>query len=149
MNSKIVEVIQIILEEMRGSKSLEDIVVFLSEEKKMDDEVVNVAFSLLFDKIIYDNDFILQKTENHSFRVATEEEIQNMGVDNYNYLLHLFNLGLFDVHDFNMIMEHADFYPRSVISREDINLIVLFSLLEGSEMIPGSRFFLNTSDKIN
>ena len=147
MKAKIVEILQIILEEMHESKSLEDI--NLSLAKEMDKDAVNVAFSLLFDKIIYKREYMESGDNNSSFRVATEEEILNMGVDNYNYLLYLFNLGIFDNEDFNVIMEQIDFYPRSVLTREDINLIVLFSLMDDAEMIPGSRFFLNTSDKIN
>ena len=147
MKAKIVEILQIILEEMHESRSLEDI--NLSLAKEMDKDAVNVAFSLLFDKIIYKREYMESGNNNSSFRVATEEEILNMGVDNYNYLLYLFNLGIFDNEDFNVIMEQIDFYPRSVLTREDINLIVLFSLMDDAEMIPGSRFFLNTSDKIN
>ncbi len=147
MKAKIVEILQIILEEMHESKSLEDI--NLSLAKEMDKDAVNVAFSLLFDKIIYKREYMESGDNNSSFRVASEEEILNMGVDNYNYLLYLFNLGIFDNEDFNVIMEQIDFYPRSVLTREDINLIVLFSLMDDAEMIPGSRFFLNTSDKIN
>ncbi len=147
MKAKIVEILQIILEEMHESRSLEDI--NLSLAKEMDKDAVNVAFSLLFDKIIYKREYMESGDNNSSFRVATEEEILNMGVDNYNYLLYLFNLGIFDNEDFNVIMEQIDFYPRSVLTREDINLIVLFSLMDDAEMIPGSRFFLNTSDKIN
>lgn len=147
MKAKIVEILQIILEEMHESRSLEDI--NLSLAKEMDKDAVNVAFSLLFDKIIYKREYMESGDNNSSFRVATEEEILNMGVDNYNYLLYLFNLGIFDNEDFNVIMEQIDFYPRSVLTREDINLIVLFSLMDDAEMIPGNRFFLNTSDKIN
>ncbi len=147
MKAKIVEILQIILEEMHESKSLEDI--NLSLAKEMDKDAVNVAFSLLFDKIIYKREYMESGDNNSSFRVASEEEILNMGVNNYNYLLYLFNLGIFDNEDFNVIMEQIDFYPRSVLTREDINLIVLFSLMDDAEMIPGSRFFLNTSDKIN
>ncbi len=147
MKAKIVEILQIILEEMHESRSLEDI--NLSLAKEMDKDAVNVAFSLLFDKIIYKREYMESGDNNSSFRVASEEEILNMGVDNYNYLLYLFNLGIFDNEDFNVIMEQIDFYPRSVLTREDINLIVLFSLMDDAEMIPGSRFFLNTSDKIN
>ncbi len=147
MKAKIVEILQIILEEMHESRSLEDI--NLSLAKEMDKDAVNVAFSLLFDKIIYKREYMENGDNASSFRVATEEEILNMGVDNYNYLLYLFNLGIFDNEDFNVIMEQIDFYPRSVLTREDINLIVLFSLMDDAEMIPGSRFFLNTSDKIN
>ncbi len=147
MNPKIVEILQIILEEMHRSKSLEDINISLI--KNMDEESVNVAFSLLFDKLIYKHEFTKNGEKSYSFRVANEEEILNMGVENYNYLLYLYNLGIFDNEELNIIMEQVDFYPRSVLTREDINMIVLFSLTDDEQMLPGSRFFLNTSDKIN
>ncbi len=150
MNSKVVDALQIIVEEMRESKSLEDINVLLSSKEEIDTETASVAFSLLFDKVLQKIEQPERSVSSSSFRVADEEEISFIGIDNYNYILHIFNLGIINSDDLELIMEQVVLYPKLILNRHDINLIVLFSLMEVSaDLLPGSRFYLHTSDKIN
>jgi uncharacterized protein Smg (DUF494 family) len=150
MNSKVVDALQIIIEEMRESKSLEDINILLDSKAEIDTETASVAFSLLFDKVLQKIEQPERSDSSISFRIPDEEEIAFMGIENYNYLLHIFNLGIIDTDDFELIMEQVILYPKFVITKQDINLIVLFSLMEVSaDLLPGSRFYLHTSDKIN
>jgi uncharacterized protein Smg (DUF494 family) len=150
MNSKVVDALQIIIEEMRESKSLEDINILLGSKAEIDTETASVAFSLLFDKVLQKIEHSERTSASLSFRVADEEEISFIGIDNYDYLLHLFNLGIINSDDLELILEQVVLYPKFVITKQDINLIVLFSLMEVSaDLLPGSRFYLHTSDKIN
>jgi uncharacterized protein Smg (DUF494 family) len=80
----------------------------------------------------------------------TDEEKDILGSENYNYIIHLINVGLLKVKDLDTILEQISLYPSERISKEEINWLILFSLVDFDESIlPGSRFLLYTSDTIN
>ena len=48
------------------------------------------------------------------------------------------------------ILEHVGLFPENTVTKEDINWIILISLIDfNSEIPPGSRILLYTSDTIN
>ncbi len=151
MTAKIVEVIAKILDGINKKFSLEEVNKQLNKTNEFDKQTVSAAFSLVYDKIlakrVMKNEDALAK---RSIRMLTEEEISFLGFENYNYLIHLQNIGLIDSFDFDMIIEQLFFFPEVKITKEDINWIILTSIVDfGSKILPGSRIILYSSDTIN
>ncbi|PID59537.1 MAG: hypothetical protein CR986_05740 [Ignavibacteriae bacterium] len=152
MTAKIVEVLATILEELQTNSSLEKISENLKITKEFDPQTVSAALGLVFDKLL-SNKFGIEKEwllDHKSFRILTDEEIEIVGQENYNYILHLVNVGLIDPLDVELLMNHIKMFPEERISKDEINWIILFSLVDfESDILPGSRFLLHSSDKIN
>ena len=152
MTSKIIEVLAKILDGLNKNYSLEEVNTQLKETSDFDKKTVGVACSLIYDKVLSNK---LKREANkiknkHNFRLLSEEEQDVIGIDNYNYLLHLTNVGLLESVDIEMIIEQIMMYPKETISREDINWIILISLVDfSSDILPGSRVLLYSSDTIN
>jgi uncharacterized protein Smg (DUF494 family) len=152
MTSKIIEVLAKILDGLNKNFSLEEVNKQLKESSDFDKKTVGVAYSLIYDKVLSNK---LQRESNKiknrtNFRLLSEEEREVLGIENYNYLMHLMNVGLLESVDIEMIIEQIMMYPKETISREDINWIVLISLVDfSSDILPGSRVLLYSSDTIN
>lgn len=151
MKPKVVEVITHILEALNNNVSLEELNQSLLKSKDYDQQTIGIAFSLIYDKI-----FIKKKKEskdkkkNRSIRILSEEEIEILGVDNYNYLLHLSNLGLIDAENFENLLEQINYFPENKLTRKEINWMILASLIDlDSDIPPGSRLHLYSSDSVN
>ncbi|MGK9369041.1 DUF494 family protein [Melioribacter sp. Ez-97] len=156
MKPKVIEIISKILDGLGKGKSLEELNKYFSEKKKYDKQTLSIAFSLIYDKIILQNSFQLleEKAGIHksrkSFRFLTEEEKDALGVENYNYLMHLFNVGLINPTTLEDILEQISMFPENKVSRNELNWIVLLSLVDfESDVPPGSRILLYTSDSVN
>jgi uncharacterized protein Smg (DUF494 family) len=152
MTAKIVEVVAEILEGINNKYSFEELNQKLLTSKKFDQQTVSAAFSLIYDKVL-DNRVIKNSGKNNSsrtFRFLTEQESEVIGLENYNYLLHLYNVGLLDVVDFEMILEQIMMFPEDTVTRDDINWTIFVALLDiNAELLPGSRLLLYSSDTIN
>lgn len=152
MKPKIVDILTKILEGLGQGYSFEELNQYLIKKKKYDQQTLSIAFSLLYDKISFDE---LRANENDnkqkkSMRFLTEEEKEILGEDNYNYLLHLYNVGLINSEILEEILEQISIYPENRITRNEINWLVLLSLVEYDvEVPPGSRILLYTSDSVN
>ncbi len=95
MTAKIVEVLAKILEGLGNDHSLEEVTTLLKRNKEYDEQIVSAAFSLVFDKV-FANKFGITKKRNanrKNFRVLSNEEVSLIGLQNYNYIQHLVNLG--------------------------------------------------------
>ncbi|MBI5809455.1 MAG: DUF494 family protein [Ignavibacteriales bacterium] len=150
MTSKVVEVLAKILEALNKDLSLDEIGKKLSKSKEFDDKTLNAAFALLYDKLIHRKTEKLFLNETKSIRHLSQEEIDVLGTDNYNYLLHLYNLGLIDSDHLERILYQITLFPELKVSKTEINLMVIFSLTESnSNLLPGSRILLNSSDTVN
>ena len=152
MKTKIIEILAKILESLSDNKSLEDVNKKLLQEKEYDEHTIGVAFSLVYDKILFKKESKNDKEELKSagFRFLTSEEREILGIENYNYLIHLINVGLLDMTQLEAILEQVNFYPESKLTRKDINWMVLLSLVDFDSDIPlGSRFLLFSSDSVN
>ena len=151
MNTKIVEVLTKILEGLGKNYSLEEVTSELKVGKDFNDQIVSAAFSLVLEKILIKktnlkNTIGLEK----NFRVLSNDEINEFGVDNYKYIQHMVNIGLLTPMDVELIVEQVKAFPEEKISKDDINWIILFSLVDfDSEILPGSRVLLYSSDTIN
>ncbi|MBS3944920.1 MAG: DUF494 family protein [Melioribacter sp.] len=151
MKPKVVEVITHILESLNNNVSLEELNQSLLKSKEYDPQTIGIAFSLIYDKI-----FLKKKKDSKdnnrkkSIRILSEEEIENLGIDNYNYLLHLSNLGLIDADNFENLLEQINYFPENKLTRKEINWVILASLIDlDSDIPPGSRLHLYSSDSVN
>ena len=152
MTAKIVEVLAKILEGLKENFSIEEVTKNLKTNKDFDEQTVSAALGLVFDKFLT-NRINLHKNSasvNKSFRILTSEETNIIGTENGRYIQHLVNVGLLDPIDVDLIAEQMTMFPDQKVSREDINWIILFSLVDlDSEILPGSRILLYSSDTIN
>ena len=152
MTAKIVEVLAKILEGLKDNFSIEEVTKHLDLEKDFDEQTVSAALGLVFDKFLTKR-LVLQKegsTSNKSFRLLTNDEISIIGSENHSYIQHLVNVGLLDPLDVELLIEQMTMFPEERVSKDDINWIILFSLVDfDSEVLPGSRVLLYSSDTIN
>ena len=151
MVTKIVEVIALILDNLKKDYTLEEVNKLL-DSNKYDSQTISADFSLLFDKVLSSKVSKSEKNKinKETFRVLSLEEIDLIGLDNYNYILSLVNLGLIESNDIEFILEHAANLEGRVLSKDDINWIVFLSLIDlNAGLLPGSRVLLYSSDTIN
>ena len=152
MTTKVVEVLAKILDGLNKKYSLEDVSKNLTSENKFDKQTVSAAFSLIHDKIVANR---IEKNidfaePNKNIRILSEEELDTIGVEYYSYLIHLQNIGLIDSSDFEILLEQILLFPTNSITLEDINWMILVSLVDyDSKILPGSRVTLFSSDTIN
>ena len=152
MTAKIVEVLAKILEGLKDNDSLEDVTNSLNLNKEFDQQTVSAALGLVFDKFLTNRMELLKdgSSNTKSFRVLSNEEINVIGRENHNYIQHLVNVGLLDPLDVELLIEQMTMFPEEKVSKDDINWIILFSLVDfDSEILPGSRVLLYSSDTIN
>ena len=151
MATKIVEVLAKILDGLNKNFTLEEVNLSLVKSKEFDKQTVGVAFSLVYDKVLSNKlNPKRKKRVSNNFRILTEEEKEALGMDNFNYLMHLFNVGLIASVDVETILEQVGLFPDNTVTKEDINWIILISLIDfNSEILPGSRILLYSSDTIN
>jgi len=152
MTAKIVEVLAKILEGLGNDHSLEEVTTLLKRHKEYDEQIVSAAFSLVFDKV-FANKFGInkkRKAKRKNFRILSNEEVSLLGIKNYNYIQHLVNIGLLESLDVELLIDQVTTFPDEKISKEDINWMILFPLVDfESEILPGSRVLLYSSDRIN
>ena len=89
----------------------------------------------------------------------TKQNLANLGLAAFNKLNTLQNefykprigtIGLIDNDQLELILEQLLMFPRDTISKNDINWIILISLVDfNNEILPGSRILLYSSDTIN
>ena len=85
-----------------------------------------------------------------SFRILSGEEIDQIGLKNYNYLLHFYNKGIISNSDLELIMEQIKLFGGDEVSFEQLTLLILSLFLELNNFtLPGSRAILYSSDLIN
>ena len=152
MKPKIVEVLAKILESISNNIPLEDVNKTLLKSKEFDEQTLSIAFSLVYDKILLKRMHPSEDAENEGkgIRFLTNEEKEILGVENYNYLVHLRNVGLLDSTQLEAILEQVTYYPDTKMSRKDLNWLVLLSLVEFDSDVPlGSRLHLYSSDSVN
>lgn len=151
MRTKIVEALAEILKEVKENNSIEEVSKALRDSNKFDEQTLSAAFNLVYEKLFNKQLLegrVIDRTKN--FRILSDEELDVIGIDNYNYLLKLQNIGVLEELDFEKIIEQLANLPQGRISEDDINFIVLFSLVDlHNDIQPGSRIILISSDTIN
>ncbi len=152
MISEIVDVVRKIAEGIKAKDSFETTLKSLSREKKYDKKMVAAAFSWIFEKMTYnsnENQFSINE-KSKGFRILSEEEYNLVGLENYNYLLNFYNLGLLNKTDIDTILASLELFSLTDINTDVLNVLILSQLVNtGSNSLPGSRFTLYHSDTIN
>lgn len=151
MKPKIVEVITKILEALNKNVSLEELNHSLLKSKEYDEQTLGIAFSLVYDKILLKKKKTFNQSKRKlSIRILSDQEKDILGIENYNYMLHLMNLGLIELENLELLLEQINFYPENKLTRKEINWMILISLIDfESDIPPGSRMHLYSSDSVN
>lgn len=152
---QLIEILSQILNSIATNNySLDEVENKLLKNKKYNRSTVATAYSWIYDKLFVNTIKIKNAGESKkSFRLLSNDEIEMIGLENYNHLLKLHNVGLLLYEDMDLIINqlliHSDFLKYQ-ISTNEINLLILSSLfLINSDSLPGSRMLLYLSDKIN
>jgi uncharacterized protein Smg (DUF494 family) len=124
----------------------------LIKSNQFDKQILGIAYSLIYDKVLSKKLHTGKKKPDmqSGIRFLSESEKESLGLENYNYLLHLINVGLLEVENLEIILDQITIFPDSRVTRREINWIILLSLVEfDSEVLPGSRMLLYSSDTVN
>lgn len=155
MQEQLIEILSKILNGITTNNySLDEIEKKILKNKKYKRSTVATAYSWIYDKLFANTVKAKNAGEtNKSFRLLSNDEIEMIGLENYNHLLKLYNVGLLLYEDMDLIINqlllHSDFFKYK-ISTNEINLLILSSLfLMDSNTLPGSRMLLYLSDRIN
>jgi len=152
MVTEIVEVLAKITELKNKNISEEEIAETIQRESTYKKNVIAAAYSWLHEKHNQNYNLRLRRddSESRSLRILSHEEGQQIGLKNYNYLLHFYNIGLLTNNDFEEIIEELKLFPEDAIGTENINLLILSMFLDLDRLtLPGSRHLLYSTDKIN
>ncbi len=155
MQNQIIEILSKILDGITTNNySLDDVEKKLLKNKKYNRSTVATAYSWIYDKLFSNTIKIKNAGETKkSFRLLSNDEIEMIGLENYNHLLKLYNVGLLLDDDMDLVIDQLLIYPdilRNKISTDEINILILSSLfLIDTNTLPGSRMLLYLSDKIN
>lgn len=151
MKPTIVDILTKILEGISKNIPIEELNKTLLKSNEYDQQTLSIAFSLIYDKIIVNTKSNnIKKSKKGSIRFLSEEEREQIGLENYNYLLYNFNLGLIDTDDLTYILDQLTMYPITRLSKKEINWMILASIVDiTSDIPPGSRIHLYSSDSVN
>jgi uncharacterized protein Smg (DUF494 family) len=151
MNTDLVNILVEIVEGIHNKHSIKKILKNINKTRKVNKNLIAAIYSWIFDKITKD---IADKLEGNpasaGIRLLSVEEMDIIGVENYNYILHLYNMGLLNNTDLEKILDQALTFQEGELVMDEINYLILSIFLESdSELPPGSRFLLYSSDTIN
>jgi uncharacterized protein Smg (DUF494 family) len=151
VNSELVEILSKILDGVLVDSPIDKIEKHLYKNKKFDPQTISTAYSWIYDKMISNLEKISSgEIASVSVRIFSDDEIDLIGLDNYNRILKLMNAGLLNPIDIDNIFKSIELLPLDRISNEDLNFMVLASLFEINHItLPGSRLLLYLSDKVN
>lgn len=152
MVTEIVNLLADIFENLDGTRSLDKAADDISISKKYNKNILATAFSWIYEKSIRDigEASVRSSMISNSKRIFSDEEKTLVGTENFNYLLHLNNIGLLTNNDLEIIIEELKLFPRELINTEAINVIIISLFLEVNTLtLPGSRLLLYSSDTIN
>lgn len=152
MVTEIVEALAKITEIMNKNHSKDEAAEIIIKDSRYNKNVVAAAYSWIHEKTKHNKFTDKNKSKNRSgsFRTLSDQEVAQIGLHNYDYLLHFYNIGLITNNDFEEIVEQLKSFPEGTISQEQINLLVLALFLDLDKLtLPGSRQILYSSDTIN
>ncbi len=152
MATEIVKLLTDIFENLDKSISIDKAIYDLSMKKRYNKNILATAFSWIYEKSIRDMGVITENAEliTKGRRIFSDDEKILIGIDNFNYLLHLHNIGLLTNSDLEIIIEELKLFPRELINTDSINVIIISLFLEVNTLtLPGSRLLLYSSDTIN
>jgi uncharacterized protein Smg (DUF494 family) len=151
MLGDIVDIIVKIAEVFDKNSHTDEIVKTIDFSKNYDKRAIAAAYSWIHEKSLRD---LLTKKEidkaASGTRIFSEEELDSLGPDNINYLLHFFNIGVINKFELEIIIGQLMLLPGEAINYDFINILLLSLFLNlDAFLLPGSRALLYSSDKIN
>ena len=152
MTSEIVKILETIVQAINNDFSFEEVEKFIKIDNRFNKSTIAAAYSWIYEKKLRELYRIkkLEPKPTHSFRILSEKEIGTIGLQNYNYLLHFYNIGMINNSDFELILDDVKMFPDDERTIDNINLLILSVFLDMEKVsIPGSRYMLYSSDTIN
>jgi uncharacterized protein Smg (DUF494 family) len=152
MTEDLVEILEKIVLAINNDYSFEEVELFINFEDKANKTVIAAAYSWIYEKLLreYYQKKTLKENTSKSVRIFSEEEISSIGLHNYNYILHFYNIGLINNNDMDMILDQIKLFPEESRSIENLNILILSVFLDLDDIsTPGSRYLLYSSDTIN
>jgi uncharacterized protein Smg (DUF494 family) len=135
-----------------NSESAEKTFNRLSKKLKFEKSTVAAVYSWIYDKLMTQsyNHYYGNTADFRSFRILSPEEINQIGLKNYNYLLHFYLKGIITNSDLELILEQIKLFGGEEVTFEQLTLLILSLFLELNNFtLPGSRAILYSSDLIN
>ncbi len=152
MISELVNILEKIAKGINENYSFEQVENSISYGNNTDKTVIAAAYSWIYEKFLVNS---FQKKEmkgniSGGFRILSGEEISQIGMQNYNYLLHFYNIGLLNNNELEMIIDQIKLFPETAINKDSINMLILSVFLDLDNVsLPGSRYLLYSYDTIN
>ena len=130
--AEIVEVLAEITEMKKKNISENEVAETIQSKSKYNKNVIATAYSWLQEKFNQNHKLRLHRNspESKSLRILSNEEVRQIGLKNYEYLLHYYNIGLLTNNDFEEIIEELKLFPEDTIEPENINLLILSMFLD-------------------
>ena len=152
MITEIIEVLAKITEMDKNNIPEEEAAETIQRESKYNKNTIAAAYSWLHEKNRQDLNYkaLKNNSESKSIRMLSNDEVRQVGIRNYDYLLHLYNIGLLTNNDFEEIMDELKLFPEESVKTENINILILSKFLDLDKWsLPGSRHLLYSTDNIN
>ncbi len=152
MTGELVEILEKLVQAINNDYSFEEVELFINFEDKVNKTVIAAAYSWIYEKLLreYYQKKELKSDSSKSVRILSEEEISTIGLHNYDYILHFYNIGLINNNEFDMIIDQIKLFPEESRSIENLNMLILSVFLDLDDIsTPGSRYLLYSSDTIN
>jgi uncharacterized protein Smg (DUF494 family) len=152
MVAEIIEVLAKITEMGKNNIPEEEVAETIQRESKYNKNTIAAAYSWLHEKNKQKLGYrtLKETNESKSLRILSNDEVRQIGIKNYDYLLHFYNIGLLTNNDFEEIMDELKQFPEESVRTENINVIILAMFLDLDKWsLPGSRYLLYSTDNIN
>ncbi len=147
MNERVVEILVLIMSEIRRSNFASAKLELLSKDlrkKGYTESEISSAFSWLLNRIRSDSEELVQNqgaTLKNSFRVLHEIEKSVISPEAYGYILQLKELNIISETDVELILERALMMGTNRVEAADIKMIVA-SMLWNTEYFGSGGYFL-------
>jgi len=152
MISKIVDVLVKVREKINEGNIKKNKIENLNFEKNFNKNIIAAAYSWIYEKNQREQEILnsIPKEQRKGIRIYSKEEINKIGIKNYDYLLHFYNIGLLTHLEFDYMLDELKMLPIENIDIYQINVLLLSLYLDFEKLsLPGSRLMLHSSDTIN
>ncbi len=151
MQEKIVELIVVLMREIRQTNDISKVDVSKLTDNGYSQSEISTALSWIYDKMnLREPSKSAKGAHARSYRIFHEAERQILTKDARGFLVEMYELGLIDHIDMETIIERSLMSGSNVIDRNEIKSVAAGVLFEyNSPNKPGSRIMLNSSDTIN
>jgi len=152
MISKIVDALVKVREKINEKNIKDENLENLELENIYKKNIVAAAYSWIYEKNQREQAIANSNTVNQrqGIRIPSEREIRAIGINNYDYLLRFYNIGLLTSFEFDYILDELKLLPLDIIDIDEINVLLLSLYLDLEKLsLPGSRLMLHSSDTIN